>query len=53
MRPLRRLAGYLKPYPVLLTLAALSLLAAAVTTLVLPIAAGRYWRPALLKITAR
>ena len=39
MRPLRRLAGYLKPYPVLLTLAALSLLAAAVTTLVLPIAA--------------
>ena len=39
VRPLRRLAGYLKPYPLLLTLAAVSLLAAAVTTLVLPIAA--------------
>ena len=39
LRPLRRLAGYLKPYPILLTLAAASLLAAAVATLVLPIAA--------------
>jgi len=36
---LRRLAAYLKPYPMLLTLAAVSLLAAAVTTLALPIAA--------------
>lgn len=39
LRPLRRLAGYLKPYPILLTLAAASLLAAAVATLILPIAA--------------
>ena len=39
LRPLRRLAAYLKPYPILLTLAAVSLLAAAVATLVLPIAA--------------
>ncbi len=36
---MRRLAAYLKPYPMLLTLAAVSLLAAAVTTLALPIAA--------------
>ena len=39
LRPLRRLAAYLKPYPILLTLAAASLLAAAVATLILPIAA--------------
>lgn len=39
LRPLRHLVRYLKPYPWLLTLTALSLLAAAVATLVLPIAA--------------
>ncbi len=39
LRPLRRLAAYLRPYPILLTLAAASLLAAATATLVLPIAA--------------
>ncbi len=39
LRPLRRLAAYLTPYPILLALAAASLLAAAVATLVLPIAA--------------
>ena len=39
LRPLRHLVGYLKPYPGLLILTILSLLAAAVATLVLPIAA--------------
>ncbi len=39
VRPLRRLAAFLRPYPVLLVLAALSLLTAAAATLILPIAA--------------
>ncbi len=39
LRPLRQLVRYLKPYPWLLALTVLALLAAAVTTLVLPIAA--------------
>ena len=39
LRPLRHLVRYLKPYPGLLILTILSLLAAAVATLVLPIAA--------------
>ena len=39
LRPLRYLVGYLRPYPWLLTLAVLSLLAAAAATLVLPITA--------------
>ncbi|MDE0342271.1 MAG: ABC transporter transmembrane domain-containing protein [Deltaproteobacteria bacterium] len=39
LRPLRHLVRYLKPYPWLLTLTVLSLLTAAVATLVLPIAA--------------
>ncbi|MCY4441644.1 MAG: ABC transporter transmembrane domain-containing protein [Deltaproteobacteria bacterium] len=45
VRPLRRLAAYLKPYPLLLTLAAVSLLAAAVATLILPIAARQMMEP--------
>ena len=39
LRPLRRLVGYLRPYPWLIAFTILSLLAAAVTTLLLPIAA--------------
>lgn len=39
VRPLKRLVRYLGPYPLLLTLAVLSLLAAAGATLVLPVAA--------------
>ena len=39
LRPLRQLVRYLKPYPWLLAFTILSLLAAAVTTLVLPITA--------------
>ncbi len=39
VRPLRRLAAFLKPYPLLLTAVAVSLLVAALATLVLPIAA--------------
>lgn len=39
VRPLRALAAFLKPYPLLLTAVAVSLLVAALATLVLPIAA--------------
>ena len=42
LRPLRRLVGYLKPYPWLLTLTVVSLLTAAVATLVLPISTRQF-----------